>query len=186
MATGRARGRPANTQTPMIKAALKAIKPDDLQHIPPFPSGLNEDGELMWIKIWAGAHGWLHDTDEFIIGELCQVFQDKELYRRSLEIGAVPRTYRLSNKTWVAHPYVNLLSDSRKQMNSMFSSLGFSPADRAKIGAMESLQDDPILEMMQAKLTRTAKRYAVAEEIQESEEEDWQDAAENNAEDFDE
>lgn len=161
MATGRSTGRPRSIKA--ASTAFKDISAEDLDKIPPFPEGLREDGEIMWVKIWAGAHEWLHKTDEFVITELCQVYQDKELYRRALELGAVQRVYRLSNKTLVPHPYVAMLKDARAQMNAHFASLGFNPEARARIGAVEALQDDPVLELMRGKVKRTESRRAKQE-----------------------
>lgn len=161
MATGRPSGRPRTRKG--AADTFANITPEDLDKVPEIPEHLNEDGSTMWIYIWAGAHTWLHETDEFIVTELCEVYQDKEFYRRAIDLNDVPRTYRTSNKTIIPHPYISLLKDSRAQMRTYFSSLGFSPADRAKIGAIEALSDDPLAEMMKAKMKRTEARRNGAE-----------------------
>lgn len=156
MATGRPAGRPRTKKGAGDK--FNDITPADWEKVPPFPEGLNEDGENLWIKIWIGAGDWLHVSDEFMITELCQIFQDKELYRRALELGEVKRVYMLSNKTLIAHPYVGMLKDARVQMNTYFSALGFSPSDRAKIAIDNLVAEDEMLEMMKAKITRKHER----------------------------
>jgi P27 family predicted phage terminase small subunit len=172
MATGRPNGRP-RTQKGAGSAVSAPLNKDAAAVIPPFPEGLNEDGENLWMKIWAGAKDWLHESDAFIVTELCQIYQDKELYRRALDLGSVPRTYRLSNKTIVPHPYVALLKDSRAQMNTHLSSLGLSPADRARIGAIEALKDDPVLDLLRRKIKRTTERLNLVEEIDDWDEDDY-------------
>lgn len=156
MATGRPAGRPRTKKD--AGAKFLEISPQDWEKVPPFPEGLNEDGENLWIKIWIGAGDWLHVSDEFMITELCQIFQDKELYRRALELGEVKRVYMLSNKTLIPHPYVGMLKDARVQMNTYFSALGFSPSDRAKIAIDNLVAEDEMLEMMKAKITRKHER----------------------------
>lgn len=157
MATGRSSGRP---RKPRGKTNITAdITEEVLDKIPPPPEELTEDGKIVWYKIWASAYNWLSKADEMVILELCQLYEDKELYRRAIILGNVPRVYKMPNGILTPHPYVNLLKDTRAQMNTLLAALGFTPTDRAKIGAMEQLADDPILSMVKRKQEREAARW---------------------------
>lgn len=160
MATGRPAGRP---RTPQGKTTIPVTITDEiLEKIPAVPEGLGEDGTILWYKVWAAAHGWLTDADAVVILELCQIFEEKELYRRAISLGNVPRVYKMPNGTLAPHPYVNLLKDSRVQMTSHLASLGFNPSDRAKIGAIESLVDDPLVDLIKRKSEAMERRAALA------------------------
>jgi P27 family predicted phage terminase small subunit len=156
MATGRPAGRPrtpSGKTTPPIE-----ITDEIMDKIPTVPDGIGEDGTVLWYKIWAYCHGWLMDIDRVTILELCQIFDEKELYRRALALGSVPRVYKVPNGALSPHPYVTLLKDSRAQINSLLASLGATPADRAKIGAMESLAEDPLVDMIKRRTERDLER----------------------------
>lgn len=156
MATGRPNGRP---RKPAGKTEAPIILSDEImEKIPAVPEGLGEDGTLLWYKIWASAHGWLMEADAVVILELCQIFEEKELYRRAIALGSVPRVYKMPNGTLAPHPYINLLKDSRVQITSHLSSLGFNPSDRAKLGAMESLIEDPLVDLIKRKAERDMAR----------------------------
>lgn len=174
MATGRPTGRP---RKPAGKTTTSITYSDEvMEKIPAIPEGIGEDGEILWHKIWASAHGWLMEADAVTILELCQIYDEKELYRRAISLGSVPRVYKMTNGALAPHPYVNLLKDARAQINSILASLGFTPADRAKIGAMESLAEDPLVDLIKRKTERDLERreaqYARQAEREDAEEDD--------------
>lgn len=157
MTTGKPNGRPRaipKGQTPNV------LTDEQIAKIPNPPESLSEDGIDLWYKVFASGMGWLAEADRVIILELCQIYQDKELYRRSIELGSVPRIYKMPNGTLAPHPYITLLKSARAEMSSHLSSLGFTPTDRARIGAIESLVGDPLLEMIKRKKEREDKRNA--------------------------
>lgn len=161
MATGRSNGRP---RTPNGKRdlATQDITEELLDKIATPPNDLNEDGQYLWYKVWSGGDGWLIDADTIVVYDLCQIYQDKELYRRALATGSVPRVYKMPNGILTPHPYTKLLKEARSEMTTHLSSLGFNPSDRAKLGAIESMSDeDPLIGLIKRKQEREAKRRAM-------------------------
>lgn len=140
--TGFSRGRPAVNE---IKKMEGDGKSETLRDLP--PSHLKENGKAMWAFVWDAVSSWSEEADYVVIQELCEVYQEKEYLRQSIEMGLVPRTYVSSNKQQQNHPYVNQLRDRRTEMNSLLSQLGMTPRERAKIGALESVVDEALLEL---------------------------------------
>lgn len=157
MATGRSNGRP---RTPKGKHEFipDNITPETLAKIPTPPDDLNEDGLVLWYRIWSGGRDWLADADFIVVQDLCQIFQEKEIYRRAIDLGSVPRVYKMPNGTMAPHPYVNLLKSSRQEMTVRLSSIGFTPTDRAKLEATETLVDDLIIDIANRKAKRLRER----------------------------
>jgi P27 family predicted phage terminase small subunit len=93
--------------------------------------------------IWATGSDILTPADQFIVTELCQLFEEKEFVRKALKSGAVPLAYMAPNGQINNHPFVKQLDDKRVRINSLISSIGFSPADRARLGVLDALSEDP-------------------------------------------
>lgn len=157
MATGRSNGRP---RTPKGKQDFipDNLTPEMIAKIPNPPNDLNEDGQVLWYRIWSGGKDWLADADFTVVQDLCQIFQEKEIYRRAIDLGSVPRVYKMPNGTMAPHPYVNLLKSSRQEMTVRLSSIGFTPTDRAKLEAIESLADEEFMAVVHRKANNVKKR----------------------------
>jgi phage terminase small subunit len=74
----------------------------------------------------------------------CQMFDEAEYLRRAISLGEVPRFYTTSNGQQVSHPFIGQLKDCRTQLTAWFAALGFSPADRARLGLAEIRPNDPL------------------------------------------
>lgn len=164
MATGRNNGRP---RKPKGKEAFipTSITEEVLETIPTPPDDLTDDGLTLWYRIWSGGSAWLAEADYIVIHDLCQIYQEKELYRRAIDMGSVPRVYRMTNGSMAPHPYVNLLKSSRADLTTRLSSIGFTPTDRARLDAMESLVDDPIVDMVRRKQEREIARREMMDNV---------------------
>ena len=165
MATGRPPGRPAKPieqhralgnpshkslpEPPMPGAGLPATGAT-----PPMPP-LGIDGAELWIQIWRAGKSWLSpDSDAAIVTLLCQAHDEAEEIRRALAIGEVSRTYVLPNGSWVTHPYVSQLKELRSQMTAWLAAIGFSPADRSRMGLGEVRQTDALDELERRRIER--------------------------------
>jgi P27 family predicted phage terminase small subunit len=121
----------------------------------PSPPTLGIDGAELWEQIWTAGRLWLSpNSDAAVIKMLCQTVDEAESMRRALSIGEVPRYYRLPNGSFVTHPYVSQLRELRTQITSWLSSLGFSPADRARLGVGEVREYDPLDELEARRMER--------------------------------
>lgn len=156
--TGRPNGRPAKPvevkralgnpgkrplpDAPMPNTGLAAAK-----DIPPTPV-LGADGRLLWEQIWTAGKTWLSPAaDSYLITMLCQSHDEAEDIRRAIAIGEVPRFYKLPNGSYVTHPLVVQLKEIRAQSTSWLAAIGFSPADRARLGLGEVRQSDEFDEL---------------------------------------
>ena len=152
-ATGRPNGRPAKPTelhrlagNPSHKKLPGAPLPGE--GLPaatdvPTPPALGIDGTEMWFQVWTAGKGWLSpDSDSAVITMMCQAHDEAEQIRRALAIGEVSRFYVLPNGSYVTHPYVGQLRELRSQITAWLASLGFSPADRARLGIGETRQAD--------------------------------------------
>lgn len=163
--TGRPSGRPAKPieqhralGNPSKKSLPEAPLPGKglpaASAVPRRPS-LGIDGAEMWDQIWNAGRGWLSpDSDAHVITLLCQAHDEAEQIRRSLAIGEVPRTYVLPNGSHVTHPLVSQLKELRSQMTAWLASLGFSPADRARLSLGEVRQNDALDELERRRMER--------------------------------
>lgn len=159
--TGRPTGRP-----PKVTGEGISITPRELDDIPEPPDSLNDEGVAMWWQVWRSGGDILTDADYFLILELCQIYEEKEFVRGRLTNGDVPRAYKAPNGNIITHPFVTQLKEARVQMNSLFSALGFSPTDRARLGAIDALSEDPQLKaLLESRKAREAERAAQREAV---------------------
>lgn len=165
MATGRPNGRPPKpteikraTGNPGKRPLPNAPMPDaglkPASNIPQ-PPPLTEDGRALWDHVWTAGRSWLSpDSDYTIVTYLCQTHDEAEEIRRSLALKHVPRFYTLPNGSFVSHPYVTQLKDLRAQMTAWLAALGFSPADRARLGIAEVRVKDELDELQRRRAER--------------------------------
>lgn len=147
MATGRPPGRPRSVKGSGSSGGGNTAN----KKAPKAPETLGKDGQDMWAKVWDAIKAYSSvDADYYTVLELCEVFEEKETYRRAIDLGIVPRYYEMPNKSLVVHPFVKELKDSRARMMSLFSALGLSPADRARIGALHEDSGNGAIETLLA------------------------------------
>lgn len=168
MGTGRPAGRPAKPtevkralgnpghrpipDPPMPGEGLRGV--EDI----PTPPVLGVDGLRLWNQLWLAGKSWLSpDSDQHIMTLLCQAQDESEEIRRGIAIGEVPRFYKLPNGSFATHPLVAQLKELRSQSTAWLSALGFSPADRARLGLAEVRQNDAMDELMKRRTERMRK-----------------------------
>lgn len=149
MATGRPAGRPAKPAelhrvlgNPGHRSLPVAPLPGDgvegVSTVPNAPAHLGDAGVGMWEHVWQAGRQWLApEADASLVLLLCEAFDDYCEIRDQITSGKVERIYMTSNGSLVTHPFVGQLKDLRVQMTSWLSALGFSPADRARLGLAE-------------------------------------------------
>ena len=167
--TGRPRGRPAKP-TEQHRALgnpsrkVLPVPPRPGEALPaaltvPEPPALGVDGLELWNLVWTAGRSWLSPQSDFeLVAMLCHAKDEAEECRRLLTIGEVPRFYVLPNGSYVTHPVVVQLKDLRTQMTAWLSALGFSPADRARLGVGEVRADSALDELQRRRDARAAAK----------------------------
>lgn len=136
----RAGGNPSNKVLPAVPLVGQGLPA--ASSVPVGPEFMAPGAEL-WVRVWTSARSWLSVGSDFdIVVLLCHAADEAEELRLMLERGDVPRFYSLPNGSEVTHPAVSQLKELRQQMTSWFAALGFSPADRARLGVGEVRQAD--------------------------------------------
>lgn len=125
--------------------------------VPVAPS-LGDAGLALWSHVWSAGRRWLSpESDVTVVTMLCEAQDDYALIREQLSSGVVERFYQLPNGSFVTHPLVVQLKDLRVQMTAWLAAIGFSPADRARLGVGEVRVRDE-LDELQAR--REARRVS--------------------------
>ena len=167
MATGRPNGRPAKPVeaqralgNPGHRSMPAAPLPGDgipsSGSIPAMPA-LGVSGAALWNHVWEAGRQWLApEADRTLVTLLCQAQDEHETIRMALVSGEVERTYVSTNGTIVSHPYIAQMKDLRVQMTSWLSALGFSPADRARLGLAEVRVRDELDDLVRRRNERAA------------------------------
>lgn len=156
--TGRPSGRPAKPtevkralgnpgHRPLPDAIMPSADATPSSEIPT-PPVLGIDGQKLWNQIWTAGKQWLNrEADYHVVALLCQAHDEAEEIRRAIVIGEVPRFYKLPNGSFVTHPLVTQLQQIRTQSTAWLAAIGFSPADRSRLGLAEVKQSDALTEL---------------------------------------
>ena len=153
MPTGRPGGRPAKPVEVKRAAGNPGGRPlpsmplpgEGLPAVFGVPSGpeFSAHGQALWERVWSAGKSWLSPASDFdVVVLLCHAADEAEDLRLGLARGDFPRFYSLPNGSEVTHPAVTQLKDLRVQMTSWLAALGFSPADRARLGVGEVRKAD--------------------------------------------
>lgn len=167
MATGRPAGRPAKPVEQHRLAGNPSKKQLPDAPLPgeglasaigvPTPPMLGDDGLVLWNHVWVAGKSWLSpESDQTIVAMLCEAQDDYCLIRNLLNSGEEPRFYITANGQMVTHPLVTQLQNLRAQMTSWLAAIGFSPADRSRLGLAEVRVRDDLDELQRRRVDRTA------------------------------
>jgi P27 family predicted phage terminase small subunit len=96
------------------------------------------------------------DSDRTIITLLCQAQDEHEEIRGLLASGEIARYYTTANGQMVTHPLVTQLANLRTQMTAWLAALGFSPADRSRLGLAEVRVRDEMDDLMKRRNERAS------------------------------
>ena len=164
--TGRPVGRPAKPveQHRLAGNPSKKTLPDapmpgqglrSAEGVPAAPL-LGDSGLILWNHVWVAGRTWLSpESDQTIVTMLCEAQDDYALIRDLLNSGAEPRFYITANGQMVTHPLVVQLQNLRAQMTSWLAAIGFSPADRSRLGLAEVRVRDELDELNRRRVERT-------------------------------
>ena len=165
--TGRPSGRPAKPLE--VKRALgnpgQRVLPDapglgdglsGVDELPSVPM-LGVEGTALWAHVWKAGKSWLSpDSDRTIVTLLCQAQDEHEEIRGLLASGEIARYYTTANGQMVTHPLVTQLANLRTQMTAWLAALGFSPADRSRLGLAEVRVRDEMDDLMKRRNERAS------------------------------
>jgi hypothetical protein len=87
---------------------------------------------------------------------LCEAQDEHDKIRVLLSTGEVERFYATSNGQLANHPFVNQLAVLRGQMSSWLAAIGFSPADRSRLGIAEVRVRDELDDLTKRRVERAA------------------------------
>ena len=165
--TGRPSGRPAKPlevkralgnpgQRPLPDAPLPGEGLEGVSTIPTAPE-LGEAGLELWYHVWTAGRTWLApESDRTIVTLLCQAQDEAAEIRDIIASGQEPRFYTTANGQMVTHPLVTQLANLRTQMTAWLAAIGFSPADRSRLGLAEVRVRDELDELQRRRNERTA------------------------------
>ena len=165
--TGRPVGRPAKPAQVKRAEGSKAHRPLPAAPLPgkglrgvegiPTPPTLGKEGLVLWVHVWTAGKTWLSpDSDRTIIKMLCEAQDEHDKIRVLLSTGEVERFYATSNGQLANHPFVNQLAVLRGQMSSWLAAIGFSPADRSRLGIAEVRVRDELDDLTKRRVERAA------------------------------
>lgn len=145
-------GNPSNKQLPDAPAPGEGL--DGITTIPT-PPELGQAGLDLWYHTWTAGRTWLAvESDRTIITLLCNAQDEAEEIRTKLMTGEIDRFYITANGQMVTHPLVTQLATLRTQMTGWLAALGFSPADRSRLGLAEVRVRDELDELQRRRLER--------------------------------
>lgn len=105
--------------------------------VPSPPKGLRRKATLeRWERIWRAGRQWLApESDAELVTLVCEGFEDREALRRTVRREGW--TFRTEKGYVGPHPAVTQLRALEKQLTDWLSLLGFTPADRSRLGLAE-------------------------------------------------
>lgn len=151
----RALGNPGHRSMPAAPMPGQAL--EGVSSLPKPPADLGPSGLDLWFHVWEAGRQWLAPaSDRTIVTLLCQAEDELQSMRLAFLTGEAERTYVTSNGSIVSHPYIAQMKDLRAQMTAWLAALGFSPADRARLGLAEVRVRDAIDELQRRRDERSA------------------------------
>ena len=141
-------GNPGQRPLP-AKADVVALVPAD--RTPPLH--LRDVGLAMWEDILAVAQ-WVSISDRKTLVELCELVQNRaDMHEQVKKDGLVLVS---PNGAYQAHPLLAHIRDVSKQIHSLMSLFGLTPADRTRIGLGEVAAVSKLQAMMDKQKVKNA------------------------------
>lgn len=147
MPTGRPNGRPpkpnekqkTNSSTGVVASGLGELR--GVTEVPKLPAGYPVELKKVWTFLWEEV-GTLKDADRFVAMLFLDSWQDYLFLSKGIRSGTLPRVVTNPNGTVQSHPYWAQLKEVKVQLNTYLSSLGLTPADRARLFIDAELQEE--------------------------------------------
>jgi hypothetical protein len=119
-----------------------ALAPLDYGYIEPLRP-LGEHGKQLWDSIFGAGELWISiRTDTQLVQMVCEQLDRRERLRQFFEIDPTDRQIIMS------------LNETEKAIVNGFSLLGFSPADRTRLGLVSAKTKSKLQELLDAKANR--------------------------------
>jgi len=123
-------GNPGHQKLPAL-ASVITLPPAESER----PPHLSEAGGALWDGATAMATGWIAPSDLPLLLMLCEAVDRRAEYLAQL---ANDNPVLYTDKGYAyAHPLVGMVNSLEAQITKWFSLLGFSPADRTRLGLAE-------------------------------------------------
>lgn len=121
-------GNPGKRSLPKATQALTPMSAEPPEH-------LAESGAKLWSSLANLGALWLSHTDTPTILLACEM-QDR---RNAMLVTVISQGLMINTKSngLIKHPLLPEITALEKQLASMFSSLGLTPADRSRLGVAE-------------------------------------------------
>jgi hypothetical protein len=124
---------------------LQLIQPEGL---PVPPEGLSEKGLEFWGLAYSQGRWISHQTDRTLVTITAELIEEREQLRAL--VLATPEDYRLRSG----------LRELEKALTSNLGQMGFTPADRSRLGFAEVKKESKLEELMRRKEERRASGFA--------------------------
>lgn len=119
-----------------------AIAPMDYGYVPPLRE-LGESGTRLWDSIFGAGELWISvRTDTHLVQMVCEQLDRRDRLQELWHLDPADRATNMS------------LNEAEKQIIQGFSLLGFSPADRTRLGLVSAKTKSKLEELMAKKNER--------------------------------
>jgi P27 family predicted phage terminase small subunit len=115
------------------------------------PEGLEAVGRALWELVWRDGSTWLAPSDAPLVRMLCENADERE--RWLTLVAEVGPTFTTEKGYVGLHPGVAQVRVLGREMITIFSLLGFSPSDRARLGLAEVRRMTGLAELLERRRT---------------------------------
>lgn len=133
-------GRPSKRGATNLRQ-LPTILPQETQIVPQAPELLREAGQDLWQRLWSSVSWLSSQADRQLVEELCSLADELVEYRAALaDHGAlliepvVTTRGEVVGERKVANPAEAMARRAGRQMESIWDSIGLTPASRTRLG----------------------------------------------------
>lgn len=169
--TGKPVGRPRKPEE-LTENQKRLLNQSNDGSIPTPPDYIADDEDALnfWVKMFSLPHVTSADAFQVEIGAIA--WSDFHALRRALRMGHAPRTITNANRTQSDSPAWKDYRNARADLNSVFSSLGIGPSERARLSITEEGAELALKTLLQQQReARSARREAAAKAAQKEQEE---------------
>lgn len=141
-------GNPGQRPLPDKASVVHLVAADDAP-----PTHLHGVGLDVWNEIFSIAP-WVAASDRRMLLELCELFQVRDEMLKSVSSSAL--VFETPNGAMQANPLLSHIRDFTKQLHSLASLFGLTPADRTRIGLGEVAAKSKLQAMMEKQKVKNA------------------------------
>jgi len=144
----RRQGNPGHRPLPDKSKVVALVAADDTA-----PAHLHGVGLEVWREMFILAP-WVASSDRRMLLELCELFQMRDEMMKSVSSSAL--LFQSPNGAMQANPLLSHIRDLTKQLHSLASLFGLTPADRTRIGLGEVTAKSKLQAMMEKQKVKNA------------------------------